>query len=242
MGGVAYLPLHLGFFVYIGFIPLFHSWLNENSKTNLQSGYLFGLIYNIISNYWIGANSGAEFSVVIFSLISAVLYLSIFWGIAGIIIGKLREKNNCYIILPFLIVSLEWLRSFGPLGFPWGNLALTQTEYLPILQFIDYTGTYLITFLVILINVTLYNIICIGYLTVIHRTIFLSILFIFVIGGWLKIINYSSLADKIDIAIIQPNIDPNKKWDYLYIQQEKWDKIEETPNDFRRIIDIFKTT
>jgi len=30
----------------------------------------------------------------------------------------------------------------------------------------------------------------------------------------LKIINYSSLADKIDIAIIQPNIDPNKKWDY----------------------------
>ena len=117
------------------------------------------MVYNLISNYWIGANSGAEFGVVLFSLISAVMYLALFWGIAGAITGALRKDVNLYLMLPFLVVSLEWIRSFGPLGFAWGNLALTQTDYLPILQNIDIAGTYYIAFWIISINVILYNII-----------------------------------------------------------------------------------
>ena len=46
--------------------------------------------------------------------------------------------------MPFLIVSLNGL-SFGPLGLL-GNLALTQMDMLHLLQFIDYGGTYIITF------------------------------------------------------------------------------------------------
>ena len=70
------------------------------------------------------------------SLIFAVIYLSLFWGVAGAIFGKFNRINNSYLLLPFLIVTLEWVRSFGPLGFTWGNLALTQTEHLIILQLI----------------------------------------------------------------------------------------------------------
>ena len=154
--GLSYHQFNLGLLSYIGFIPLIHTWLIDGPKRNFLSGYIFGIVYNIISNYWIAANSGAEFIVVLFSLISAVLYLSIFWGIAGYIIGLLNNTDNPLIIVPFLIVSLEWIRSFGPLGFPWGNLALTQMEFLPILQFIDYAGSYIISFWIISINVILY--------------------------------------------------------------------------------------
>ena len=45
--GCAYLPLNLGCFVYFGFIPLLHVWINGNMKTNFKSGYIFGLIYNV---------------------------------------------------------------------------------------------------------------------------------------------------------------------------------------------------
>ena len=31
----------------------------------------------------------------------------------------------------------------------------------------------------------------------------------------------------------------NTKWDYLYVMQEDWDKLEETPNSFSKIIDYF---
>ena len=58
--------------------------------------------------------------------------------------------------MPSLIVSLEWIRSFGPLGFAWGNLALTQMDMLHLLQFIDYGGTYIITFWIVCINSIIY--------------------------------------------------------------------------------------
>ena len=99
--GLSYHWFPLGFLAYIGFIPIFHSWIKNNTKNNFFSGYIFGVIYNVISNYWIGANSGAESIIVIFSLISAVLYLSIFWGIAGALSSLVKKKPNVYYMLPF---------------------------------------------------------------------------------------------------------------------------------------------
>ena len=145
-----------GILVYIGFIPLLHSWFRNNPKNNLFSGYVFGVTYNLISNYWMATNSGAEFIVVLFSLIAATLYLSIFWAFAGFIVGLYKNISIKILIMPFLIVSLEWIRSFGPLGFAWGNLALTQMDMLHLLQFIDYGGTYIITFWIVCINSIMY--------------------------------------------------------------------------------------
>ena len=210
--GVSYHPLHLGFLAYVGFIPLFHTWLNQNPKKNFWTGYLFGIVYNIISNYWIAVNSGAEFLVVLSSLIAAILYLSIFWGIAGLILGAFNKNHNSYLMLPFLIVSLEWVRSFGPLGFTWGNLALTQMRFLPILQFNDYAGPYIVTLWIISINVLLYYFLRNNISTKTQITIIICVL-TFITGGWLRIIFQKPLSDSLHVAVIQPNIDPNEKWD-----------------------------
>ena len=212
--GFAYQPWHLGFLVYIGFIPLIHVWFNNCPRDNFKSGYLFGLIYNLISNYWMAFNSGADFIVVLLSLISAVIYLALFWGIAGAIIGLLRKDVNLYLVLPLLIVCIEWVRSFGPLGFAWGNLALTQTEYLPLLQNIDILGTYGIAIWIISINVVLYHII--QFRTdVIKLSLFTLIIFIgLYISGLGRMKLFAPKSDSIDIAIIQPNVDPKEKWDY----------------------------
>ena len=132
--GFAYQPWHLGFLAYVGFIPIFHVFINHSARENLRQGYLFGITLNLVSFYWIGFNSGASVGVVLLSLIAAVLYLSVFWAIAGWVMGRLKECANLSILFPFVIVSMEWFRSFGPMGFPWGNLALTQTDYLSFLQ------------------------------------------------------------------------------------------------------------
>ena len=147
------------------------------------------------------------------------MYLALFWGIAGAITGALRKDVNLYLMLPFLVVSLEWIRSFGPLGFAWGNLALTQTEYLLILQNIDITGTYYIAFCIISINVILYHIIHskigIKKVHIIPAIIFLGLFF----SGWVMMKFFQSKSDSIDIAIIQPNVNPNEKWDYSNRQE-----------------------
>ena len=217
--GLAYQPWHLGFLVYIGFIPLIHTWFNHRSGDNFKSGYLFGLIYNLISNYWMGVNSGADFSVVFISLISAVAYLALFWGIAGAIIGVFRKDVNLYLMLPFLIVCLEWVRSFGPLGYAWGNLALTQTDYLPLLQNIDIVGTYGLALWIISINVILYHFVQTS-INIKKFSLIIAIIFIgLFISGWGRMQLFDPKTDSIDIAIIQPNVDPNEKWDYSNRQE-----------------------
>ena len=52
---------------------------------------------------------------------------------------------------------MEWIRSFGPLGFPWSNLALTQSKYIYLIQIMEITGTYGISFIIISINVIIYH-------------------------------------------------------------------------------------
>ena len=211
--GISYLPFNLGFFVYFGFVPILYSWITNGSKINLYSGFIFGITYNLISNYWIGTNSGAEFYVVFLSLIFAVFYLSIFWGVAGAVFGKFNRNNNSYLSLPFLIVSLEWIRSIGPLGFTWGNLALTQSNYLLILQLLDIAGTYSISFIIIVFNLIIYRLIIDKNISKNHIKLFILFPIILLIFGHFRMSNILP-TNSINVVIIQPNIDPNKKWDY----------------------------
>ncbi|MBU1486634.1 apolipoprotein N-acyltransferase, partial [bacterium] len=56
------------------------------------------------------------------------------------------------IFAPLLWTSLEYLSSLGPLGFPWGALAYSQTKNLALIQMAEFTGIFGISFLVVLLN------------------------------------------------------------------------------------------
>ncbi|MGY8783039.1 MAG: apolipoprotein N-acyltransferase [Fidelibacterota bacterium] len=212
--GISYQPWGLGFLSFIGFVPLIRVWLISTSKKNLLYGYIFGFTYNLTSNYWIGSNSGAEPIVVISSLIFATLYLALFWSLPGYIIGLLNKNSQVVYSLPFLIVILEWIRSFGPLGFSWGNLALTQVEYLPLLQFNDIFGPYFSTFIILSVNIAFYFVLfdISKRLFVLAAIVVFFIVFLFI--GSLRINSFLPTDEFMNVSIIQPNLDPNKKWDY----------------------------
>ena len=154
--GIAYQPWHLGFLSWIGLIPLLHIWLDHGANENARYGYVFGITHNLIAFYWIGVNSGASFWVVLLSLIAAVLHLGIYWAAAGWVFGRVKAYGNGLVLFPFLIVSMEWVRSFGALGFPWGNMVLSQLDFLAMIQIMEVTGTYGVTLWITLLNVILY--------------------------------------------------------------------------------------
>ncbi|SVB45747.1 uncharacterized protein METZ01_LOCUS198601, partial [marine metagenome] len=187
--------------------------MNGTVKENFLNGYLFGLTQNFIAVYWIGFNSGASIGVVLFSLIVAVIYLALFWGLTGLIFALIPNRSHLGIVLsPFLIVSMEWIRSFGPLGFPWINLALTQSEYIFLTQIVEITGPYGISFWIIGINGLI-------YLGLIRENTFkeamIAVLILLAglsIAGWGRIESINSTYRTIQVGIVQPNIDPNLKW------------------------------
>ena len=106
-----------------------------------------------------GLNSGASLMAATLSLIGALLYLSFFIAILGFLVSWVENKQAGLglVSIPFLWVSMEWIRSFGPLGFPWANLAITQTKFLPMLQIMDFTGTEGVGFIIIIFNILLYK-------------------------------------------------------------------------------------
>ena len=213
--GITYHPFNIGFLAWVGFIPLLNIFIHGDSKSNIINGYIFGLTYNLTAFYWIGSNSGASFITVISSLFAAVLYLSIYWSFAGLIFSIIPTSQRRSIgnfLFPFLIVTIEWFRSLGPLGFPWANIALTQSEYIYILQVIEITGTYGISFIVISINVIIYN--AINKKTFIKDGLFPVIIFLIGISivGWARMQSLNETQKEINAVIVQPNVDPNIKW------------------------------
>ena len=213
--GLTYHPFNIGFLAWVGFTPLLYIFIHGDFKSNIINGYIFGLTYNLTAFYWIGSNSGASFITVISSLFAAVLYLSIYWSFAGLIFSIIPTSQRRSIgnfLFPFLIVTIEWFRSLGPLGFPWANIALTQSEYIYILQVIEITGTYGISFIIISINVIIYN--AINKKTFIKDGLFPVIIFLIGISivGWARMQSLNETQKEINAVIVQPNVDPNIKW------------------------------
>ena len=213
--GITYHPFSLGFLAWIGFIPLFNVFIQGELNKNIINGYIFGLIYNLTAFYWIGSNSGADFITVVGSLIAAVLYLSIYWSIAGAIVSIIPNQQKITLssfLFPFLIVTIEWFRSFGSLGFPWANIALTQSKYIYLLQVLEITGTYGVSFFVVSINIIIFNSLKNdtffqdGLLKVVILLIGISLV------GWARIQSLNEPQKDINVVIVQPNIDPNLKW------------------------------
>ncbi len=216
--GVSYPPIP-GITAWFGFVPLIHIWLNESPKESARWSFLSAVIANSISFYWIGLNSGATLFSALLSLISCIIYLSAMWAIIGWSIAYLEKRlANSLAIIPFIWVTFEWLRSFGPLGFPWANLAITQTKFLPILQIIDTTGSEGVGFWILLLNTLIY--ILFRYNNFNKK--FISILVIVFLIPWIfGTLRFQSFEKKQsqnirNVSAIQPNINPNQKWDVQF--------------------------
>ena len=213
--GLAFHPFGFGFLAWGSFIPLVHVFNTSDLKNTILYGYVFGLTFNITAFYWIGANSGADTLTVLGSLFAAVFYLASFWALAGFlffIISKKNKKILSNIFFPFIIVTIEYLRSFGALGFPWSNLALSQSKYIYFIQYIEVTGTYGVSFIIIGFNVILY------FVTQKQISLFRGFFFIgfisigLCLAGAGRIMSLPTPKQNIKVAIVQPNINPNTKW------------------------------
>ena len=132
--GAAYPPSPMGFLAWFGLVPLIHLLCNASPAEGAKWSFLTGITVNIITVYWFGLNSGAGLFPVFLSLTGAVLYLSIYWKIFGMCTSWYHQRTGYGLaVLAIFWVGMEYLRSFGPLAFPWINLALTQTFSLPLL-------------------------------------------------------------------------------------------------------------
>ena len=178
--------------------------------------YLTGVIFWLGIIYWL-------IHVTLAGMIVLVLYLAIYFGVFGLLFSlyTLYAIRYTLLVIPALWVLLEYIRSHLFTGFPWALLGYSQYLNLPIIQIADITGAWGVSFLVMMINVTVYSILDSRFSILAQRKRYLiPVLFLIVtlLYGYYKL-RFEHRASSIEhraslkISVVQGNIPQELKWD-----------------------------
>ena len=166
------------------------------------------LLWNIIGTWWVTRAQfvGAIFIIVANSLVQALA----FW-----LASRTRTILKIPLLFPFLLIWMgyEHFHLSWDLAWPWLNLGNALATVPEIIQWYEFTGVRGGTLWIILTNFALLRAIAnyrakspgsvapIGAAT-------LMLLLIPILGSWLIFQNFEDEGETVNIALIQPNLDP----------------------------------
>jgi apolipoprotein N-acyltransferase len=221
---------------WIALVPLLVSQWDKNARTAFLLGTLTGFVYFLGTIYWVFhsmyyyGNIPAVLSALLLVLLS--FYLGIYVGVFSILFNFLTKNSKlpALFVAPVLWVTLEFLRTYALTGFPWSVLGYSQYKLLPLIQIADITGVYGISFLIVALNVAIFDATVswpkrLGTMPLYGRMpftlsiiAFAAIIVLSVYYSKVKL-NESDTGSKIKVSVIQGNIAQDKKWD-LRFQKE----------------------
>lgn len=217
----AFPPLPLGFLAYFALVPLIIAFVKDDFHLGLEKGFVFGFILNLGILFWLALNKGTQWYWAALSMVSAVLFLSLNYALIGLligIIGKRMGRMAGICSFPFVWTAVEYIRSFGALGFTWNNLCYTQSHAIQLIQIASLIGSSGVSFWIVLINVLIFQFIS-GNVRRNRLTLWLTTIFILFlfpeIYGLIRLNRPEETQDrrKVHVGLVQPNVDPTQKWE-----------------------------
>ncbi len=234
---VAFPKIGMGWIAWGALVPLFFAMRATSGKARFWLGFgtgcvhYFSLIYWLVPTLRIYGELPLVVAVVLFLLLS--MYLAVYIGLFTFIMTGIQGRRVSGIFAaPVVWVGLEYIRSFILSGFPWELLGYSQGNWLTLIQIVDITGVYGVSFLIVLVNTAIFygllwltrrswhdcqpssrGVACSGLLIVILIMAALGY------GVWrLKMVD-STLAEAEDtrrISVLQGNIDQSRKWEAAF--------------------------
>lgn len=218
---------NLEFLAWFSLVPLLYAVHKSKSfKESFFYGFIAGAVSYIIILYWIVYTvhvfGNLPYYIAIFALLLLssylALYFALFAGFSKILLDHYKILN--IILIPSCWVFFEFLKSNLLTGFPWENLGFSQYLNLPFIQISNVIGVLGLSFVIVLINYSLFSFIFLKSQISKKRALFELVLvlfvFIFVIlYGYYNIYSVNkSLEGKkpFRVALIQGNIGMFQKW------------------------------
>lgn len=224
--GLSFPPVSLALLAWVGLVPLIRAWLKSPSPSRSgYYGFFWAMGYLFVTLYWVAFNNGTHWWAALASMIALVLVLSLNYIFIGWWFGWLHARWGRLALwsLPLLWVSVEFLRSFGTLGFPWVALANSQTVLLLPIQNAEITGIYGISLWVVLMNVLL-----VEYLEVQARQRIGLVLVVIIllpwVSGWFLLPEVPPAT--FTVGVVQPNVNALEKW-VPEIRRKHFDQLNE---------------
>jgi len=218
----AFAPFHQWWVLYPSFIGLF--LLLRQTQKHHQRIFLVSFVFNlsmfITTLHWIYVSMDlfGGMPIIASALLIVLLcaYLALFPTLALWLAYKTPTNSlsiRLLLVLPSLWLLTDWLRGWFLTGFPWAYLGYSHADT-PLAGFAPILGVQGVTLAIMLICACL-------TLILTKKHALLASLFILTIistGYALTKLSFTVLQPAIKVALVQGNIDQNKKWvpDQLY--------------------------
>ena len=225
-----------GWLAWIAFVPLFFAL---RKAASIAQGFLLGFITGIVSYigiiYWIASvvtNYGyLPLYLGIILMLLLACYLSVYVALFAGGIVYFRCRMPLYLAAPVLWICLEYFKSSLLTGFPWENLGYSQYLNLYLIQFADIAGVFGLSFLIVVVNVTLFEVITKRSR---REYVLATVVFLFLAAVYIYGVYRLDQVDKVmqngqvmEVSLIQGNIDQSIKWN------EKFQR--DTLNSYERL-------
>jgi len=217
---------------WIALVPLFIALVGLDFWEGFRCGFLAGMAHFLTLLYWLVPTMvqygplPLYVSVPLLVLLSA--YLSLFPALFCGVFTTLPLRGIALVSgIPALWVFFEYLRSVLFTGFPWALLGYSQVKWLHLIQVSDIVGVYGVSFLILSFNAALFTLYLSGTRRLISPPRFVggslvwAILLVacsWIYGEWRirQVDAGAALAEKVQVAVVQGNIDQAVKWDPQY--------------------------
>ena len=133
----------------------------KNGADVFRAGYVGGLVFWLVSLYWLLLMPAVGFPILAWLALSA--YVALFFGAWLWIISNFKFPISDWLgrvrwtlFGAAAWVALEWLRGWLISGFPWSFLGASQFKLVPLIQIAAVTGVFGISFIVVWLSLALY--------------------------------------------------------------------------------------
>ncbi len=229
--GCSFPPIPFGIIATVAFVPFL--FLVERIRTYgsmFRYAYTTFFIFCLVSVYWVGGFTHHKDPYLMLAGGALLLWQPLFFCFPALIYFFIRRKIGLrwgIFSFPFVWITFEWLYALGEFSFPWLTLGNTQTYSLEKIQFIEYTGVYGISLLLLIINILIFialnpewNFSLRKKFTLIGIATLLYVLPNFY--GMMRHHAPEPSATRIKIGIVQPNTDPWEKWEGAGTLAGRW--------------------
>jgi apolipoprotein N-acyltransferase len=231
----------LGMMAWVALVPLHVALDRLAPRRAFRLGWWAGWIAFAGSMFWVvtAMHTYGKLSLILSCMALALLagYLGLYVAVYALGLAWLRRTVPLVAFLgaPFLWVSLELIRTYLFSGLPWSLLGYTQYQWLPAIQIADVTGVYGVSFMVVLVNAALSEVILwvwsggkvqsdrsFPWLSSSAATIGMALTLLYGQSA-LHPGRQLDLKRSLTIALVQANIDQSQKWDAAH-QRETMDR------------------
>ncbi len=223
------LPLHLGWLVFLAWLPYLYIFERGVPKGRqlLAMGFITSAVYNLIVFYWFSL-------VTVPGLVGMILLYTLVWYLLFTCVNRIYRTLPRWRYLGFtaLVLTFEYVQNFGETRFPWFNLGYSLAEYNILVQMADLVGIVGLSALVLSVSVLLHQLLPTSHKwllgrrssagNVLHplrgRKVGSALALLAIFALWLGYgyrCLYKTPLEEHDagIFVMQPSIDQEVKWD-----------------------------